>query len=64
MALYDIYPSAFSQINTTRWARKGLRGEDCVHVSVREVQHIGKMGKSGHGSRMVEIKGVFKSCEL
>lgn len=60
MALYDICPSAFSQINTTRWARNGLGGEDCVHVSVSEVQQIGKMGTSGHGYRMVEIKRGFK----
>ncbi len=54
MALYDICPSAFSQINTTRWARNGLGGEDCVHVSFSEVQQFGKMGKLEHESRMAE----------
>lgn len=60
MALYDICPSAFSQINTTRWARNGLRGEDCVHVSLSEVQRIRKMGTSGLQSRMVKTKRDFK----
>lgn len=64
MALYDICPSAFSQINTTRWARNGLRGEDCVHMSVSEVQQIGKKGKSRRGSKMVEFKRGFKYLEL
>lgn len=59
MALYDICPSAFSQINTMRWARNRLGDRDGVHASVS-----GKdLGKSAHKSRMLtntkEIYGEF-----
>lgn len=59
MALYDICPSAFSQINTTRWARNGLERQRLCSRVIQWGAADGIIGKSGHRSTMVENKSGF-----
>lgn len=64
MALYDICPSAFSQINTMRWARSSPGDGDYVDMSISGVEQNGKMCKSAHDSQIVAIFRLTKPCEL